>query len=111
MTGMKQFGDPKRFEIAARWQDGGEPRERLPKDFGWSMGELRLTVGGIPLTSHRLHGRERDAIMWYLGPVVSWLISQWTWLMHEEGFDWRSHSGDTAATTVASDLQRYFASD
>lgn len=111
MSGMASFGDPKRFEITARWLEDREPREQLPKEFGWSMGELRLTVGGFVLTHHRIHGKEQDALQWYLGPLVSWMIRQWAWLLHEEAFDWRTHQGESAATTVASDLERYFASE
>lgn len=111
MSAMERFGDPKRFEIAARWHEDQEPRERLPEEFGWSMGELRITVGGIVLTDHRMHDNNRDAIQWYLGPVVSWLINQWKWLLHEEAFDWRTRSGESAAITVAADLERHFASE
>lgn len=111
MTGMKRFGNPGSFEIAARWLDDREPRERLPKEYGWSMGELRIKVGGVTLTEHRIHGEPRDAIQWYLGPVIAWLISQWKWLMHEEAYTWQTRSGDSAAVTVIADLERYIASE
>lgn len=110
-TDMKSFGDPARFEIAARWIEDQEPRDRLPRDYGWSMGELRITVGGVVLTQHRLHSRPKDAVQWYLGPVVSWFIRHWKWLMHEEAFTWQTHSGESAALTVAADLQRYIVSE
>lgn len=111
MTNMMRFGNPERFEISAQWLRDSEPRELLPKDFGWSMGEFRIVVGGVPLTEHQLHGEQKDAIRWYLGPVIAWLIREWKWLMHEEAYVWPAHLGDSAATTVSADLQRYIASE
>jgi len=52
-----------------------------------------------------------DAIQWYLGPVVSWILRQWKWLMHEEAYTWQTRSSDSAAITVAADLERYIASE
>lgn len=75
------------------------------------MGELRIKVGGVTLTEHCIHDERRGAIQWYLGPVVSWLISQWKWLMHEEAFSWQTRSGESAAVAVAADLERYIASE
>lgn len=111
MTSTRKFGDPERFEIAARWQEDREPRDRLPKEFGWSMGELCIKVGGVTLTEHQIHGKPQEAIHWYLGPVIAWLIRQWKWLMHEETYAWRTHSGDSAAVTVSADLERYIVSE
>lgn len=111
MTSMHKFGDPERFEIAARWLQDQEPRDRLPKEFGWSMGELCIKVGGVTLTEHQIHGKSQEAIQWYLGPVVAWLIGQWKWLMHEEAYTWRTHSADSAAVTVSADLERYIVSE
>jgi Zn-dependent peptidase ImmA (M78 family) len=111
MTRMNTFGDPARFEIAARWIEDEESRDRLPKEYGWSMGELRIKVGGVVLTAHRAHGQPMDAIHWYLGPMVSWVLRQWKWLMHEEAYTWQTRSSDSAALTVAADLERYIASE
>jgi Zn-dependent peptidase ImmA (M78 family) len=111
MTGMQAFGDPNRFEISARWIQDHEDRDRLPKAYGWSMGEFCIKVGGVTLTEHRIHGKPKDAIQWYLGPLVSWLLSQWKWLMHEEAYTWSTLSGDSAAFTVEADLERYMASE
>lgn len=111
MTGMQRFGDPRRFEIAACWRDDPEPRDRRPAEFGWSMGELRISLLGIVLTGHRIHGRNRDAVHWYLGPVVSWLINQWKWLLHEEAYDWPTRYGESAAVAVAAQLEQHFAAD
>lgn len=111
MNNMQTFGDPERFQISARWVQDSEPRDRLPKEYGWSMGELCIKVGGVTVTEHRIHGESKDAIQWYLGPIVSWLIRQWKWLMHEEAYTWHTRSGDSAAITVAENLERYIASE
>lgn len=111
MTDMQKFGDPDRFEISARWLEDRESRERLPRAYGWSMGELLVKVGGVTLTEHRIDGEPRDAIQWYLGPVVAWMLSQWKWLMHEEAYTWSTRSGDPAAFTVEADLERYMGSE
>lgn len=111
MTDIKKFGDSDRFEISARLLEDRESRDRLPKAYGWSMGELRVKVGGVTLTEHCIQGEPRDAIQWYLGPVVAWMLSQWKWLMHEEAYTWSTRSGDSAAFTVEADLERYMGSE
>ena len=111
MTEMRAFGNPNRFEISARWIQDGEPRDRLPKAYGWSMGEFCIKVAGVTLTEHILHGKPKQAIQWYLGPLVSWMLGQWKWLMHEEAYPWSAPSGDSAAFTVEADLERYMASE
>jgi len=111
MNSMQKFGNPERFEIAARWSKDHESRDRLPKEYGWSMGELCIKVGGVTLTEHRIHSEPSEAIRWYLGPVISWLISQWKWLMHEESYAWQTRLGNSAAVTVVADIERYIASE
>lgn len=111
MTDIRKFGHPDRFEISARWLKDQESRDQLPKAYGWSTGELRLKVGGITLTEHRVHGESRDAIQWYLGPIVAWMLNQWKWLMHEEAYTWSTRSGDSAAFTVEADLERFMGSE
>ncbi|SCX57398.1 protein of unknown function [Variovorax sp. EL159] len=108
---MMKFGNPERFEISAQWLRDAEPRELLPKDFGWSMGELKIVVGGVSLTDHQIHGEQKDAIRWYLGPVIAWLIREWKWLMHEEAYAWPTRPADSSAITVSADLQRFIASE
>ncbi len=111
MTGMQSFGDPNRFEISAQWIKDKEHRNRLPKAYGWSMGELCIKVGGVTLTEHRIHGESKESLQWYLGPLVAWLLSQWKWLMHEEAYAWPTVSGDSAAFTAEADLERYMGSE
>jgi Zn-dependent peptidase ImmA (M78 family) len=105
------FGDPGRFEIAARWLEDHEPRERLPCEHGWSLGEIRIIIGGHVLTRHRLHNEQKEAIGWYLAPIMAWLIDQWPWLLHEESFAWPDRSGESAAVATSSALSQYIASD
>lgn len=105
------FGDPDRFEISARWLDYREPRERLPREHGWSLGEIKIVVGGHVLTRHRLHGEQKEAVGWYLAPIIEWLVEQWPWLLHEEAFNWPDRSGESAAIATSSALCQYIASD
>lgn len=106
MSNIQRFGDPKQFEIAAKWSKDTEPRERLPSVEGWSTGELQITVCGQVLTQHRLRGAAHDCLSWYLSPVIDWLIRNWTWLLHEERYAWLDKSGQPAAVATLSALER-----
>ncbi|GLS16083.1 ImmA/IrrE family metallo-endopeptidase [Hydrogenophaga electricum] len=110
MNEFMSFGDPARFEIAARWTSDAEPRERLPQDGGWSTGDLRITVGHQVLTARRYNGSEYNHIAWYLAPLLDWLLSQWTSLLHEEAFAWPEKGGAPAAWAVFAALGRSIAS-
>ena len=104
------FGDPARFDIAARWTLDTEPRERLPQDGGWSTGDLRITVGHQVLTARRYNGSEDNHIGWYLAPLIDWLLGQWTSLLHEEAYAWPEKGGAPAAWAVFAALGRSIAS-
>ena len=106
MTQFAEFGDPARFEIALRWTEDREPRERRPAHGGWSMGELRLTVGGHVLTRHEQGSQTADAAGWYLLPFFEWLARRWPALLHEEHFAWRENSAAPAATAAFFALRR-----
>jgi Zn-dependent peptidase ImmA (M78 family) len=110
MSDFMSFGDPARFEIAARWTSDTEPRERLPQDGGWSTGDLRITVGHQVLTARRYNGPECHHIAWYLAPLLDWLLSQWTSILHEEAYAWPEKGDAPAAWTVFAALGRYIAS-
>lgn len=110
MNDFVSFGDPARFEIAARWTPDTEPRERLPQDGGWSTGDLRITVGHQVLTARRYNGSEYNHIAWYLAPLLDWLLSQWTSLLHEEVYSWPERGGAPAAWAVYAALGRSIAS-
>jgi Zn-dependent peptidase ImmA (M78 family) len=110
MNDFVSFGDPARFEIAARWTSNTEPRERLPQDGGWSTGDIRITVGHQVLTARRHNGEEYRHITWYLAPLLDWLLHQWTWMLHEETYAWPERSGAPAAWAVFAALGRSIAS-
>ena len=110
MNDFMHFGDPARFEIAARWTPDTEPRERLPQDGGWSTGDLRITVGHQVLTARRYNGAECRHIAWYLAPLLDWLLSQWASILHEEAYAWPEKGGAPAAWTVFAALGRSIAS-
>lgn len=111
MNNFVSFGSPSVFEIAARWTDDREPRSRLPHREGWSTGDLRITVGGQVLTAHKFNGKARNHISWYLAPVVEWLITNWTWLFHEESYSWPDKSGQPAAVATFFAMERTIGSD
>jgi Zn-dependent peptidase ImmA (M78 family) len=108
-NGLERFGDPRQFEIAARWSGDKESRERLPSVEGWSTGELSITVCGQVLTEHRFHGAH-DSLSWYLSPIIDWLIGNWNHLLHEEYYAWPDKSGQPAAVATFSALERTIAS-
>lgn len=111
MNDFFHFGEPDSFEISARWLDDHEPRERLPHEYGWSLGEIKIVVGGHVLTRHRLYSQSKEAIGWYLGPIIVWLVEKWPWLLHEEAFTWPDRSGESGAVATSSALSQYIASD
>lgn len=106
MNDLICFGSPDQFEIAARWSEDPEPRNRLPLAEGWSTGELRVTVGRQVLTEHRFRDELNPCLSWYLSPVIDWLVHNWTWLFHEESFAWLEKSGQPAAVATLSALER-----
>jgi Zn-dependent peptidase ImmA (M78 family) len=109
-NGRVRFGNPKQFEIAARWSaDKEESRERLPLAEGWSTGELSITVCDQVLTKHRFNGAH-DSLSWYLSPIIDWLICHWNHLLHEEHYAWLDKSGQPAAVATFSALERTIAS-
>jgi Zn-dependent peptidase ImmA (M78 family) len=106
MGDWAHFGDKARFEIAVRWADDPEPRERRPAHGGWSTGQLRLTVNHHVLTQNEASEDGSDAVTWYLLPVFEWIAHNWVSLLHEERFAWRENSAAPAATAVFLALRR-----
>ena len=89
-----------------RWVADPEPREHLPADGGWSLGEMRLTVGGHVLTANTGPTSNNGSINWYLWPVIEWVTKNWTALLHEERFAWIESSITPAATATLLTLHR-----
>lgn len=110
MNDFVRFGSPDLIEIAARWMVDAEPRERLPREGGWSTGDLQITVGHQVLTARRFKEADSSYLSWYLYPVLDWLVSQWTAMFHEEAYAWPEKSGAPAAAAVFAALGRSIAS-
>jgi Zn-dependent peptidase ImmA (M78 family) len=106
MSNWAQFGDKSRFEIAVRWTDDPEPRERRPAHGGWSTGQLRLTVNHHVLTQNEASGTTSESLTWYLLPIFEWIAQNWVSLLHGERFAWRENSAAPAATAVFLALRR-----
>lgn len=92
MSEFARFGDPARFEIAVRWKGDAEPRSRRPGAYGWSMGDVSLTIGGQVITRSRRGAAPQSHVGWYLGPLFEWLAINWALLLHEEAFAWPEKS-------------------
>ena len=111
MTDWARFGDKARLEVAVRWVDDPEPRERRPASGGWSTGELRLIVNHHVLTRNEYAGTGSEAVQWYLLPIFEWIADNWISLLHEERFAWRENSGAPAATATLLALRRLIDAD
>ncbi|MGC6331480.1 ImmA/IrrE family metallo-endopeptidase [Rhizorhabdus sp. FW153] len=99
------FGDPNRFEIAMRWRKDAEPRHRRPAEYGWSIGDLRLTVGGTILTGNAIGESPREFVSWYLLPIAQWFADNWTDLLHQADFPWHEFSAAPAVAVVGRKLR------
>jgi Zn-dependent peptidase ImmA (M78 family) len=91
------FGVADKFRIDVRWVDDSEPLERRPKAYGWSIGDLKITVLGQVITQYRRGGASQDFTSWYLLPMLQWLAKNWVELLHEEDFSWTQRSSASAA--------------
>lgn len=98
------FGTPDRFEIGIRTRLQRDPMERWPKGYGWSLGDLRITVGRRVLTENLRGAVRRSYVSWYLLPLFEWIAQNWTVLLHEEDFGWPEPSPLPAAVVVPSIL-------
>lgn len=111
MSDLIQHGDPSRFAIALRWVADSEPRSQRPTAHGWSMGDLRITVGGTVITRSTHRGRVQGHVGWYLSPLIDWLATNWTFLLHEEDFDWQEPTGLPAAVACRKALHTWINAD
>ncbi|MCB6180205.1 ImmA/IrrE family metallo-endopeptidase [Rhodobacter sp. Har01] len=103
-TDFVSFGDPNRFEIAMRWRKDAEPRIRRPAHYGWSIGDLRLTVGGTTLTGNANGQNAQSFVSWYLLPIAQWFADNWQALLHQADFPWHESSSAPAVTVVGGKL-------
>ncbi len=111
MTEFATFGDPSRFEIAVRWTGDSELRARRPAEYGWSMGDLRITIGDHVVTKSRRGATTQNYIAWYLSPFLSWLAQNWALLLHEEEFAWTEKSAAPAAVACHRAMEDWIAAE
>ena len=64
-----RFGREDSFQISVRWQDDTESHDRRPIGYGWSMGELRITVAGVTVTASSRGDQSQSFVGWYLAPL------------------------------------------
>jgi Zn-dependent peptidase ImmA (M78 family) len=64
---------------------------------GWSIGDLRITIGGQIITQQERGAARQNFVSWYLLPVFEWLADHWTALLHETEFAWPEKSAAPAA--------------
>ena len=105
---LRRFGQTGRFELGLRWVEDEEPVRRRPVGYGWSMGELQISVAGVPLTGTRLGSHARSYVRWYVAPVLEWLATNWSALLHEERVPWR-RTGAPAAVECRQAFDRWIA--
>jgi Zn-dependent peptidase ImmA (M78 family) len=106
MSEFANFGDPEKFAISVRWASDSEPRSRRPSDFGWSVGDLKITVGGRTITESQRGGTIQSYSSWYLFPFFDWLATNWAALFHEEDFAWNEKSSAPAIVACHRALER-----
>ena len=106
-TEWTTFGDPSRFELGVRWRRDSEPRARRPKVYGWSIGDLRITVAGRQVTRNRRGVAAQSYVSWYLFPVCLWIADNWAELLHEEDFAWPKGASLPAAAACSDALQQW----
>ena len=103
------FGRPEFFEVAVRWTEDPAPPARRPAGYGWSMGQIRITVAGENLTEGVGLGERQPYVGWYLSPVLHWLATHWGALLHEERFSWPERNRAPAATACRRALDSHVA--
>ena len=89
--GFERFGQPDRFALDLRLLPDPDGDNAAPAASIGSWGQWRLWVGGINLTEHDLavaSGQvvRQEHVTWYLAPLLRWLATVWTPLLHEEHF-------------------------
>lgn len=105
------FGDPDRLEIAVRWRGDSEPRARRPAAYGWSVGDLKITLANRILTKNVRGAANQSFVSWYLFPVLEWLGSNWAALLHEEDYSWPERTGSPGAIACPRALDRWVDSE
>jgi Zn-dependent peptidase ImmA (M78 family) len=109
MNEFAAFGDPGRFQIAVRWTGDSEPRSHRPAGYGWSMGDIKITIAGQIITKARRGAAIHGHVGWYLAPIFQWLVENWTHLLNEEDFAWMEKSAAPAAIACHQAIDKWIA--
>lgn len=105
------FGSPDRFAISVRWRGDQEPLARRPLGYGWSIGDLKIEIGGRVLTRHKRGAASQAFVSWYLLPIIQWIARNWVELLHEEDFAWPETSAQSGAVAGSRALTRWMSAD
>jgi IrrE N-terminal-like domain len=87
--GFQRFGEPNRFALDLRLLPDPDGDAAAPAISVGSWGQWRLWARGINLTEHRLslasgEVERQEQVTWYLAPLLRWVATVWTPLLHEE---------------------------
>jgi hypothetical protein len=89
--GFERFGSPDSFALDLRLLADPDGDAKAPEASVGSWGQWRLWVNGLNLTEHHLTlaaggALRQEEVTWYLAPLLRWLSTVWTPLLHEERF-------------------------
>ncbi len=89
--GFERFGDLAKFAVDLKLLTDPDGDVGAPVTSVGSWGQWRLWIGGLNLCQHELiladgEVEEREAVTWYLAPLIRWLAEHWGPLLHEERF-------------------------
>jgi Zn-dependent peptidase ImmA (M78 family) len=63
-------------------------------DVSATWGSFEIWVKGVNLCQHREQDETLDAVHWYLLPLLTWIVTNWDALLHEERLPSNVGSGD-----------------
>jgi hypothetical protein len=109
---FRRFGERDRFALEMRLLADPDGEPFAPLDSVGSWGEWRLWVNGLNLTEHDLTLPSglvvrQDRATWYLAPLLRWLASSWTPLLHEERLPTRMPRHRDARSAYLSAMSRH----
>lgn len=118
---QRLFGDTAEFALRVGLMADPAPAAGMAELKRWSWGALEIWVRGRCLTrSVRLDGSSSDAVIWYMLPLLRWVLRRGAALLNEEPFpgrveddvasgaDWLELSEQPPFTPLASEEDRWF---
>ena len=94
-----EAGDPNLFSLRMQFVPNLDPGFATPEeDLSW--GRLQIWVAGRNLCEHVDRSEVRNAVEWYLLPMLEWLSESWDFLLHEQRPP-VSNSGESAWQSLA----------